>query len=425
MILALYRWLTTLLSPAIWLHVQRRLRQGKEDKDRLRERLGVASRRRPDGPLIWLHAASVGEAVSILPIIEGLHAHHAILLTTGTVTSARLMAERLPEGAIHQFAPLDVASWVSRFLDHWRPDLALWCESEFWPNLLLEIGRRHIPAILLNGRISNRSYDRWRQFPSVIHPLLAVFALCLGQTERDAHRLSKLGARQTACLGNLKFAAPPLLAEEKSLARFQAAAGDRPRWLAASTHDGEELLIGRVHRALAADFPNLLTIIVPRHPGRGDGICRELAAQGLKVAQRSKEQPITADCQIYLADSMGELGLFIRLAPLVLMGKSLIGHGGQNPLEPARLGASVLFGPNMSNFIDIAARMREAGAATQVADEVELAQALAKRLGDPRLARHEGEIAQEFASAEDGVLEKVIGAIDQWLPVGERKDAGA
>ena len=421
MILALYRWLTTLASPVIQLYLQRRLKRGKEDAARLPERMGIAGRARPDGPLVWLHAASVGEAVSMLPIIETLQARQTVLLTTGTVTSAAMMATRLPAGAIHQFVPVDRVAWVKRFLDHWRPDLALWCESEFWPNLLLETGRRQIPAILLNGRISERSFSRWKLFPGVIGPLLAVFALCLGQTERDAKRLSRLGARKALCLGNLKFAAPPLAADEKILAGLRT---ERPRWLAASTHDGEELLAGRVHVALQKEFPDLLTFIVPRHAGRGDAICRELTAAGFRVAQRSKEQPI-GDCQIYLADSMGELGLFIRLAPLVLMGKSLIGQGGQNPLEPARLAASVLFGPNMSNFIDIASRMREAGAALQVAGEAELTAELAKRLRDPALVGREGQNAQKFASAEDGVLAKVVGAIEPWLPVGERKDAGA
>jgi 3-deoxy-D-manno-octulosonic-acid transferase len=423
MILLLYRLLTTLLAPLIRLTLAQRMRRGKEDAHRLPERMGIAARPRPPGTLVWLHAASVGEAVSMLPIIAALQARpgHTVLMTTGTVTSAAVMAERLPAGAIHQFVPVDRVAWARRFLDHWRPDLALWCESEFWPNLLLEIAARRIPAILLNGRVSDRSFARWRHLPGVIRPLLACFVLCLGQSERDAGRLTQLGARNTAFLGNLKFAAPPLHADRKALADLQEAAGDRPRWLAASTHDGEELLAGRLHRRLQPDFPGLLTIIVPRHPGRGDAIARELAAQGFRLAQRSKGGAIAPGVEIYLADSMGELGLFVRLAPLVFMGKSLIGQGGQNPLEPARLRASVLFGPHMANFIDIARRMREAGAATQVADEGELAKALSARLADAEMARREGEAAQFFASHEDGVLPAVIGAIDAWLP--QERDA--
>jgi len=427
MILPLYRAITTVMAPAIRLTLDWRIRRGKEDAARLPERMGIASQPRPAGTLIWLHAASVGEAVSMLPIIAALQSRpgHTVLMTTGTVTSAAMMAERLPTGAIHQFVPVDRLAWVRRFLDHWRPNLALWCESEFWPNLLGEIAARQIPAILLNGRVSDRSFARWRHLPGVIKPLLSCFVLCLGQSERDASRLTQLGARSTACLGNLKFAAPPLLADVDALADLRQVAGTRPRWLAASTHDGEELMAAHVHRLLAPRFPGLLTIIAPRHPGRGDAIARDLAAQGFTLVQRSKGGRIGPEVEIYLADSMGELGLWIRLAPLVFMGKSLIGQGGQNPLEPARLRASVLFGPHMGNFIDIARRMREAGAASEVADEGELASAVAARLGDEEMMLREGEAAQIFASAEDGVLPAVVGAIDAWLAQGEEKHAGA
>jgi len=427
-ILALYRALVTLAGPAIRLLLARRRARGKEDPERMGERRGIAGLNRPPGRLIWLHAASVGEAVSMLPVIEALHRRPGcrVLLTTGTVTSARLMASRLPAAAIHQFIPIDRPAWVRRFLDHWRPDLALWAESEFWPCLLQDTAARGIPMILLNGRVSDRSLARWSKLPGVIGPLLAGFSLCLGQTERDRARLERLGAQNTAHLGNLKFAAPPLPADPASLAALQSVLGDRQRWLAASTHDGEERLVGAVHRRLAADFPQLLTILVPRHPARGSAIAHDLRAQNLIVAVRSRGEMPSADTQIYLADTLGELGLLYRLAPLVLMGKSLIGQGGQNPLEPARLGAAVLFGPKMGNFIDIAGRMREAGAAIEVADEEALAAVLRERLANPALLAVEGERALKFASAEEGVLQAVIDAIAAWLPPEPEKDhAGA
>jgi 3-deoxy-D-manno-octulosonic-acid transferase len=427
MILALYRGLVTLAGPAILLLLARRRSRGKEDPNRIGERRGIAGQARPKGRLIWLHAASVGEAVSMLPVVEALQAlpGYHLLLTTGTVTSAKMMASRLPPGAIHQFIPIDRPAWVRRFLDHWRPDLALWAESEFWPCLLRETAARNVPLILLNGRVSDRSFARWHYLPGVIGPLLAGFVLCLGQTERDRARLESLGARNTAYLGNLKFAAPPLPADPASLAVLQAALGDRPRWLAASTHDGEEKLVGSVHRYLAADFPALLTILVPRHPERGAAIARDLRGQNHIVALRSEGENPSAVTQIYIADTLGELGLFYRLAPLVLMGKSLIGQGGQNPLEPARLGASVLFGPHMGNFIDIAQRMREAKAAIQVADQDDLTGVLRARLNDPALLAIEGRAAFDFASAEDGVLPAVIHSIAAWLPALEETDAGA
>ena len=413
MILGLYRSLTTLGGPLIDLYLARRLARGKEDPARFPERKGIAEKARPDGPLVWLHAASVGEAVSMLPVIEALQGRDGLtmLITTGTVTSAAMMASRLPEGAIHQFIPVDRPAWVKSFLDHWRPGLALWVESEFWPNLLIETARRRIPLVLLNGRISERSFSRWRKMPDFIAELLSGFALCLGQTEEDARRLAALGAPRAECVGNLKFAAPVLPADPASLAALQQSLGDRPRWLAASTHAGDDAVAGRVHKALK--IPGLVTLIVPRHPNRGAAIAEELRALGLNPTRRSLGEPVS---EIHIADTMGELGLFYRAAPLVLMGKSLVGQGGQNPLEPARLGASVLFGPHMGNFADIVQRMRASGAAKEVADEGDLVAALAERFADPALAEAEGRQAQSFASGEDGVLEAVIGAIEPWLP---------
>jgi 3-deoxy-D-manno-octulosonic-acid transferase len=269
--------------------------------------------------------------------------------------------------------------------------------------------------MLLNGRISERSFRRWRRQPGLIGRLLSGFVLCLGQTEADARRLAALGAPKVACLGNLKFAAPPLPADGALLADLLERTADRPRWLAASTHAGEEAMAGRLHHLLAPRFPRLLTVIAPRHPARGREIADTLTAMGLTVARRSAGQMVGPATDVLLADTMGELGLFIRLAPLVFMGKSLYGEGGQNPLEPGRLGASVLFGPKMGNFVDIAVRMQQAGAALQVADEAALAAALGRRLADRTLAAAEGVRAREFASAEDRILDAVLVEIVPWL----------
>ncbi len=417
MILALYRGLTTLGAPLIAYYLDRRMARGKEDRVRFGERRGVPSRARPDGMVVWLHAASIGESISMLPVIERLQARPGttVLITTGTVTSAEVMAERLPEGAIHQYVPVDRLPWVRRFLDHWRPDLALWAESEFWPNLLVETAARGVPLILLNGRISDRSFAKWRRQSRLVRRLLAGFVLCLGQTPTDAQRLSILGAKRVGCRGNLKFAALPLPVDETAMARQAAQLGDRPRWLAASTHPGEEAAAGRVHQALSALHPGLLTIVVPRHPNRGEAVAAELRALGLRVAQRGAGQAVTAETQILLADTLGELGLFIRLAPIVFMGKSLIGQGGQNPLEPARLGASVLFGPHMDNFAEIASRMCRASAAEQVMDEPALVLAVSRRLADPGLLARSGQAAHDFALAEDDVLDAVFAELAPWL----------
>ena len=417
MILALYRAATTIGEPLISAFLRRRMDDGKEDASRFPERQGIAGRSRPPGRLVWLHAASVGEAVSVLPVLERIQARPDMvaLLTTGTVASAELMAGRLPAGAIHQYVPVDRPAWVRRFLDHWRPDLALWLESEFWPNLLTETSARGIPMVLLNGRVSPRSFARWRRYPGLARRLLQVFELCLGQTELDAERLRLLGARRVAAAGNLKFAAPPLPVDEAGLTAMKRALGTRPCWLAASTHAGEEAIVGAVHRALKPRFPGLLTIIVPRHPTRGRSIAGELTASGLTVARRGAGEPVTAATDILLADTIGELGLFMRMAPIVFMGKSLVQGGGQNPLEPARLGASILFGPMMDNFDQVASRLEAAKAAHLVRDQSGLTEAVAARLADPELVGREGRRASELAAAEAGVLDSIMGEIEPWL----------
>lgn len=428
MMAVLYRLLTTAAGPAIDRLLARRLKRGKEHPVRLPERRGVPGAARPPGPLVWVHGASVGEALSVLPLIErllaarpGLH----VLLTTGTVTSAALMAERLPPRAVHQFVPVDRPAWVRRFLDHWRPDLALWMESEFWPNLLLETQRRGVPTVLVNGRISERSFAAWQRLPSLIAKLLKGFTLVLGQTEGDRARLEALGAPQTAFLGNIKFSAPPLPAADDALDALRAAAGSRPLWLAASTHAGEEAIAWQVHRRAAVAHHGLLTVIVPRHPERGPAIAVELEAAGARVARRSSGRLPDTATDVYVADTLGEMGLFYRLARVVFVGKSLCGGGGQNPLEPARLGCAVLLGPRTENFADIAGRMVAAGAARRVADAGELAEVVSGLLGAATEREALGQAAAAFAGAEAGALDRVLERLGPLLDGVEGRHAGA
>lgn len=425
MIHCLYRTLTILGGPLIGVYLKRRMARGKEDAARFGERLGRPGLPRPDGRLAWVHAASVGESLSLLPLVERLAARPGwhVLVTTGTVTSAQLMAERLPSGAIHQFVPVDRPGYARSFLDHWRPDLVLWAESDFWPNLLDAIRHRNLPLVLVQGRISPKSFAGWQRAPGFIARMLSAFTLCLGQTPGDAQRLAALGAHKVDCLGNLKMAVPPLPADEAELTALRAAIGTRPLWLAASTHPGEEALAIRVHRQLAERFPGLLTVIAPRHPHRGLDIVTAPGCSGLSVALRSAGT--APDGDVYVADTMGELGLFYRLSPVVFMGKSVIAQGGQNPFEPARLGAAVLFGPHMQNFPDMAPAMVAAGAATQVADEAALADSLAALLSDPeRLARHRA-AASAWAESEAGVLDAVENTLSPLLHQAEEAHARA
>ena len=417
---AIYRVASWVAEPFMPLILKPRRSLGKEPAERFPERLGHAGKPRPDGPLMWVHAASVGESLSVLPLIARLTANHPklnVLITTGTVTSAALIAERLPPRALHQFVPVDTPAAVRRFLDHWRPDAALWVESELWPNLLAALDRRHITRTLVNGRMSAGSFARWRYLLGTVRGMIAGFAVCLAQTEADAERFAELGARNARFVGDLKAVADLPEAEPAALAALSAAIAGRPVWIAASTHEGEEALALRVHRRLESGAPGLLSVIVPRHPVRGDQIVAELEGLGAKVARRSRGELPDAQTAVFLGDTMGEMGLYLKLGSVVFVGKSLLHDGGHNPREPARLGRAVLFGPGMTNFVDAAAALTVAGAAIEVADEDSLAEAVADLLADPAKCQAMGDAAMAIAEREAaGVLDRVEAAL---MPIAE------
>jgi len=407
--------LATPFAPAI---LRRRARRGKEDLGRISERLGTPSIARPDGPVVWIHAASVGESVSLLPLIETMVARWpglTPLVTTGTVTSAQMMVELLPAEAIHQYVPVDLPGPVTRFLDYWRPALGIWVESELWPTALIGLHRRGIPALMVNGRMSIKSYRRWRRLRSVAQGVVSSFALVLGQSQADGDRLKSLGARDVRFLGNLKAAAPPLAADPDTLAAMEKALGDRPRWLAASTHPGEEAVAGNVHGGLAHDHPGLITLIAPRHPDRGPDIAEDLTAQGLTVGLGSRGDFPGPDTEIFVADSLGQMGLWYRLTTAVFVGGSFGTAGGHNPLEPARLKCALVFGPDMANTQELADALIDQGGAVQVSDQHCLKKAIGGLLASPKLMAQRAEAAAAFANAQAAVLETPMDAIAPWL----------
>jgi 3-deoxy-D-manno-octulosonic-acid transferase len=384
-----------------------RQKRGKEHPERLRERLGQASLPRPKGPLVWVHGASVGEMLAAVPLIERLRAQDfAVLVTSGTVTSAALAEQRLPGGVVHQFIPLDAPRFVHRFLEHWRPDLALFVESDLWPNLICSCAGRKIPMIVINGRLSERSFKRWRRVPGVIAALLNRFDLCLTQSASDAERYAKLGAPRVSATGNLKLDIPALAADEAALRRLKDIVGKRPVVVAASTHPGEEAAVIGAHRRLRAKFPTLLTIIAPRHPGRGANIAESAKGAGLAVALRSRRAQPMPDIGVYVADTLGELGLMYRLGSIVFMGGSLASHGGQNPIEAIRLGAAIIHGPHVWNFADIYAVLDAARGAQAVKDEEALAAQIGTWLTNPA-AR------QAAAAAAAATIKKLSGALER------------
>lgn len=421
-----YRAVTSLLPAAAPALLAWRVRHGKEDARRRGERLGLASMARPVGTLVWAHAASVGETNAVLPVIEAMSAARPdvkFLLTTGTVTSAAIAEQRLKSNALHQFVPLDAPTYVARFLDHWRPDLALLVESEIWPNTILALSERRVPLALVNARMSGRSFKRWSRAKGLSRPIFNRFDLVLTQSEPLTRRFQELGARRVVTAGNLKVDSPPPPVDEAARSALQAALGGRARWLAASTHPGEEAIVAEAHRTLAATRPGIVTLLAPRHPERGAALAAELASKGLKVALRSTGALPDADTDIYLCDTIGELGTLYALSPVAFVGGSLVPHGGQNPIEPVRLGAAVLTGPHRGNFDDIYKALMRRKAAIEVGSAADLAAAVAGLVGDDA-AR--GAMTAAAGLALDrlaGALERTVSGLLALVARGDADDA--
>jgi 3-deoxy-D-manno-octulosonic-acid transferase len=410
MMLRLYATAATIAAPFLRRMLARRAARGKEIPARLPEREGLANQPRPAGKLVWVHAASVGETMSVLPVLHVLARQTNVLLTTGTVTSAKLAAERLPQSVIHQFVPLDVPAWVNRFLNHWHPDAAVFLESELWPNLLLGCDIRNIPRLLLNARISARSTRNWHFAPDMAARLLGGFAAIHAQSAGDAENFAALGAAHVLQWGNLKFFAAPLPADDAALMQLRTQISG-PVWLAASTHPGEEAIIAEAHAALVAAQPGLVTIIAPRHPERG----AEVAALCGNAPRRSQGQPPEPG-KIYVADTLGELGLFFRMAPFAFIGNSLVGFGGHNMVEPALLARPVITGPHNENFIEAAARMQACGALIKVTDAASMANAVEKWLQNPQVAKKAGENAAACFAGTVQLPERLAGLIMAAIP---------
>ena len=416
MTLRVYRTLSAAAVPLAPVVIRQRLKQGKEDPARVDERRGMTSDPRPHGPLVWIHGASVGEVLAAAALIERLRALDlGILLTSGTVTSAGIAAKRFAPDVIHQYVPYDSPRYVARFLDHWQPSLALFIESDLWPNLILAAAARRLPMVLINGRMSQRSFPRWRRMPATIAALLGAFEVCLAQSETDAERFSALGGRNVVTTGNLKLdvSAPP--ADDARLQRLMAATRGRPVIVAASTHAGEEEILIEVHRELKSRFPALLSVIVPRHPARGEAVAGMIAAAGLHAALRSHQDLPTATTDIYVADTIGELGLFYRLARVVFMGGSLVEHGGQNPIEAVKLGAAIVHGPHVFNFADVYDALDAAGGARETATREMLVGQIGQWLADPEARQSSVDAAAAVVERLGGALERTLAALEPYL----------
>lgn len=402
--LSLYRFGSSLLEPLAPSLLRARARRGKEDPDRLDERLGFATQSRPVGPLIWVHGASVGETLSALPLIERIGRERpgtTVLVTSGTTTSAEIMARRLPGFAIHQYAPVDGPNVARRFLDHWRPDLLILLEGELWPNLILEARAQGCRLALISARITEKTARGWSRARGAARSLLSSFDLVLPQDDASAERLGRLGARVSG-RANLKLAGDPLGCDTIELERLRGSIGARAVVVSASTHPGEEDLID----GAVAGLPGRpLHLIAPRHPRRADAIEAALTLMGRTVARRSRGETLGPDTEVYLADTLGELGLFFRLGSIVVLGGGWTeGVGGHNPLEPARLDRAVISGPSVSNWAGVFEAMVAADA-VRLANEAELAGVIGGLLADPQGAEALAGRAAAFARRQDGAMD--------------------
>jgi len=408
-------------------HVERRLRSrllmGKEDPERLEERLGISLAERPTGNLIWFHAASVGESLSLVELIKRISSSqpdYNFLITTGTITSAKLILSRLPSNAVHQYIPVDTPKAVEKFLDRWRPSLAIWTESEFWPNLISFTSARDIPMILINARISEKSYRRWRFFKKSLKNLIEKFNYSLIQDEKTVKYFSKIGisSNNFELTGTLKEGSAALPHSETEQVEISKQILNRPVWLAASTHEGEEKLIAAAHRHASKASQGLLLIIVPRHPERGLEIASILTKENFKICLRSKKDKISSDTQIYIADTLGELGLWYRIAPVSFVGGSFVPIGGHNPFEPAALGSAILHGPYVENFKEIYNRLNVAGAAVKIEEASELGVKLIETLS-PENAAKLAQSAWEVSSNGAEITDRAIKLIYENLSLGD------
>lgn len=415
-VLTTYRLAGHLARPLVPLLLAYRTSRGKEDPARRGERYGRTTLARPAGALVWIHAASVGETNAVIPLVrriveEGVN----VLFTTVTVTSAAEAAKRLPKGAVHQYSPLDIAPYVDRFLDHWRPDLAITVESEIWPAKMGRLAARRIPQIFVNARMSERSFARWQKLATGRDNLFSLVTMALAQSDGDGERLAALGMRDVRVTGNLKFDVPPPHAEPDAVARFHHLVEGRSVFVAASTHEGEEEVVAAAHKVLRHRRPDLLTIVVPRHPVRGAAIREQLAAKGLVVAQRSLDEPITPETDIYLADTLGELGIFYRVAPIAFIGGTLVPVGGHNPIEPAQLNAAILHGPHVHNAAEIYAALDRTGRAEVVRSSEQLAKVLDELFADPNAMRRRATKAAEAIATFTGALDATMRALVPYL----------
>ena len=416
-----YSAATRVLAPALPLWLKKRAAKGKEDPTRLSERQGIASQPRPAGELIWMHAASVGESQMLMPVIKRIvdeRPNLSFVITTGTVTSAEVITPQLPDCAVHQYAPADHPKAVRRFLDHWDPGLAIFAESELWPNMIMEAKKRGTPMALINARMSAESIERWaKRGKKSGKALLDGFNLILAADKQTADGLTWLTGREIEGAGNLKDAAPSLPVDKQELKAMKSAIGRRPVWAAASTHDGEEELIADAALEIKKSRPKALLLLAPRHPERTEEIESILSKAGLRSQKKSGGELPSPETDVFLIDGMGHMGLVYSLAKISFVGGSLVkGLKGHNPLEPARLGSAVITGTHISSFADTYMGLLAFDGAKRILKPENLAPAVLAFMKDTKARKSQADAALKYAKSRDAVLEYVWTHLEPLLP---------
>lgn len=408
MLYPVYRTLTSFSAPVLKNLVQKRLAKGKEKADRYTERFGIASQPRPEGKLLWLHGASVGESLSALPLLNTLKTRLPdwnFLVTTGTVTSADVLAQRLPSWAIHQFVPLDHPAWVKAFMDHWRPNAVVWLESELWPNILNEFTERKIPAGLINARMRPKTFAKWQYARSLANKMLGAFTFILVGARDYIDYFKSLGGKNVSYVGSLKFGAKALPVDRAQLAELKMQIGTRPCLGFLQSHPTEEMLAAQTYKELKKTLPDLLLIVVPRKNTRGAEIKNELEVAGFKTALRTADEKITDVTEIYIADTIGEMGLWYTLCSIAVIGGSFIPFGGQNPLEGTHFGTAILYGPSMFNFPEICTVLESGGAAQTVPTREALLPMIAELYRHPQRLQDMRAASQTLAEQNHAVID--------------------
>lgn len=416
----LYRILSVILLPLIIVFLLVRLSKGKEDKARFFERLGIASVKRPKGNIIWLHCASVGEANSVFPLIEEIEEKYKnlnFLITTGTVSSAKTVKRKLEDkpNLIHQYIPVDSYICVKLFLLKWQPKLAIYVESELWPNLITLTSNSGCDILLINARISDNSFEKWQKFPALLSAMANPVNKVIAQTDDDKTKFEKLGFKNLLLLDSLKYAAKKLPNNAKEFGNIVNNIGNRKTFLAASTSDNEEEIIIKTHKNLSGEINRLLTIIAPRHPERLDEIIDICKMNGLRYAIRSRNEEIKENTQIYICDTLGELGILYRACSVVFIGGSLNKRGGQNPIEPANLNCAIISGDKVKNFRSVYAEFKNRKAAIIISDQQQLEKELLILLANKNLRKEISNNAKELVESKRNIIEKYITEIEPYL----------